>query len=106
GMLNYRVDLFDRATAESMVRRFVRLLEQVAQNPGTRVSELALLDDAERHTLLHTWNDTETRPATVPAHVMVERQARRTPAAVALVVPGPEPVEVTYAALNERADRF
>src|SRR5690606_10273350 len=41
GRLEYRVDLFDRATAESMVRRFVRLLEQVAQNPGTRVSELA-----------------------------------------------------------------
>ncbi|MBB2940136.1 nonribosomal peptide synthetase CepC [Amycolatopsis bartoniae] len=49
GSLHYATDLFDRATAESLARRLVRVLEQVAEDPGRRVSDLDLfLDDTER----------------------------------------------------------
>jgi nonribosomal peptide synthetase CepC len=49
GTLYYAVDLFDQATAESLARRLVRVLEQVAADPHRRISQLdVLLDDAER----------------------------------------------------------
>ncbi|WP_037311026.1 non-ribosomal peptide synthetase [Amycolatopsis orientalis] len=49
GALRYATDLFDQATAESVARRLVRVLEQVAEDPRRRVSELDLfLDDFER----------------------------------------------------------
>ncbi|KZB80203.1 non-ribosomal peptide synthetase [Amycolatopsis regifaucium] len=49
GALHYAVDLFDEATAESVARRLVRVLEQVAEDPRRRISDLDLfLDDFER----------------------------------------------------------
>lgn len=57
GTLRYAADLFDHATADSLARRLVRVLEQVAQDPNRRVSDLdVFLDDAER-----------ARPAEAPA---------------------------------------
>nr|ACJ60991.1 TEG8 [uncultured soil bacterium] len=57
GTLRYAADLFDQATAESAARRLVRVLEQVAENPHRRISDLDIfLDDAERG-----------RPAVAPA---------------------------------------
>ena len=57
GTLHYAADLFDRATAESLARRLVRVLEQVAEDPGRRIGDLdVFLDDAERG-----------RPAEAPA---------------------------------------
>ncbi|OXM47309.1 non-ribosomal peptide synthetase [Amycolatopsis alba] len=49
GALRYATDLFDEATAESMARRLIRVLEQVAEDPRRRISDLDLfLDDFER----------------------------------------------------------
>jgi nonribosomal peptide synthetase CepC len=49
GTLHYAADLFDPSTAESLARRLVRVLEQVAEDPHRRVSDLDLaLDDAGR----------------------------------------------------------
>ncbi|QUQ69297.1 non-ribosomal peptide synthetase [Kutzneria sp. CA-103260] len=57
GTLRYATDLFDEATAESVARRLVRVLEQVAEDPQRRISDLNIfLDDVERD-----------RPAIAPA---------------------------------------
>lgn len=49
GTLRYATDLFDRDTAESVARRLVRVLEQVAEDPRRRISDLdVFLDDSER----------------------------------------------------------
>nr|ADU56091.1 hypothetical protein CA878-13 [uncultured organism CA878] len=57
GTLRYAADLFDEATAESLARRLVRVLEQVAEDPRRRISDIDIfLDDAERG-----------RPAIAPA---------------------------------------
>ncbi|RSM88055.1 non-ribosomal peptide synthetase [Kibdelosporangium aridum] len=57
GALHYATDLFDEATAESVARRLVRVLEQVAEDPQRRISDLDIfLDDFERG-----------RPAIAPA---------------------------------------
>ncbi|PWR04919.1 non-ribosomal peptide synthetase [Micromonospora acroterricola] len=100
--LVYRTDLFDRATAESIVARYLRLLTAAVAEPGTRLSALPLLDDAERDLLL-TWTGSggEVAPTTLVAEV--ERQAAATPAAVALVCDGEE---LSYAELAARANRL
>ncbi|WP_410812628.1 non-ribosomal peptide synthetase [Micromonospora sp. 067-2] len=100
--LVYRTDLFDRATAETVVARYLRLLTAAVADPGTRLSALPLLDDAERD-LLRTWCGTGevASPSTLVAEV--ERQAAATPAAVALICDG---VELSYAELAARANRL
>jgi amino acid adenylation domain-containing protein len=101
--LVYRTDLFDRATAEAVVARYVRLLIAAVADPDTRLSALHLLDDAERALVLHTWVDTarELAPSTLVAEV--ERQAAATPDAVALVCDGDQ---LSYAELTARANRL
>ncbi|MFC4017178.1 amino acid adenylation domain-containing protein [Micromonospora sp. GCM10011542] len=101
--LVYRTDLFDRATAETVVARYVRLLTAAVAEPGTRLSALPLLDDAERALVLHTWTDTgrELTPSTLVAEV--QRQAAVTPDAVALICDGEQ---LSYAELTARANRL
>ncbi|MFD6309041.1 condensation domain-containing protein, partial [Streptomyces sp. NPDC060223] len=51
--LDYRPDLFDEASARGLVARLVRVLEQVAVDPGVRVGAIEVLSDAERGLVLH-----------------------------------------------------
>ena len=48
GSLEYSLDLFDRAAAENIVARFVRLLEQAVESPDVPLHRLAILEAAER----------------------------------------------------------
>ncbi|MGC4903847.1 non-ribosomal peptide synthetase, partial [Micromonospora echinospora] len=82
--LQYSTDLFDRQTAEVLSRRFVRLLAGMAARPDLRLSQVDLLDAAERRLVLEDWNRT-TRPR--PWRALPDRfaeQVRRTPDAVAV----------------------
>ncbi|MGO4777655.1 condensation domain-containing protein, partial [Lysobacter sp. 2RAB21] len=57
---DFRFDpaLFDRATVERLAGCWLRLLESLAADDGQRVAELDLLDQAQRHQLLHDFNAT------------------------------------------------
>ncbi|MEJ8655376.1 amino acid adenylation domain-containing protein [Streptomyces sp. MS1.AVA.4] len=103
GVLEYSTDLFDRATADSFAERLLRILRAVAADPDTRVSGIDILGEAERHRVLHEWNDRpQAGPATtVPA--LFEEQVRRSPDAPAVASDG---VELTYAALDAEANRL
>ncbi|HEX2202899.1 MAG TPA: amino acid adenylation domain-containing protein [Longimicrobium sp.] len=104
GTLTYATDLFDRETAERMVRHFTRVLEQVADRPDVRLSAMELLDDAERRRVLETWSGSDAPyPTGRCIHRLFEAQAARTPGAVALAHDGEL---LTYAALNARANRL
>ena len=100
----YSTDLFDAATVERMSAHLRRLLEAVVADPDAKIADLPMLTPAERHQLLYEWND--ERGAHVPAvclHELFERQAARTPDAVAVTF-GAE--RLTYGELNTRANRF
>ncbi|HEU4562901.1 MAG TPA: amino acid adenylation domain-containing protein, partial [Longimicrobium sp.] len=104
GSLSYNTDLFDRATAQRMMRHLVRVLEQVAAEPDVRLSELDLLDGTERRQVVEEWNATGAPyPAGLCIHQLVEAQVERTPGAVAVVFEGET---LTYRELNERANRL
>ncbi|MBG6085889.1 non-ribosomal peptide synthetase [Actinomadura viridis] len=103
GGLHYATDLFDEATANDLVTRFVRVLEQVAADPGMRVGEVEVLKPAERESVLVEWNDTARPVREVSLAGLFEEQVARTPDAVAVVFGG---VEWSYAELNARANRL
>ncbi|MFF0885027.1 amino acid adenylation domain-containing protein [Streptomyces sp. NPDC003456] len=102
GRLEYAADLFDRATAESLVDRYVRVLRQVVADPGTRLGAVDVLTGAERDRLTRLNETASPVPdATVPE--LVAAQAARTPDATAVVCGG---TALTYAELEARASRL
>ncbi|MER7923550.1 amino acid adenylation domain-containing protein [Streptomyces sp. NPDC096057] len=82
--LDYRPDLFDRTRAESVLASLVRVLERFAADPSLRLSDIDLLDEAERAVVVEEWNATARD---VDASTVVERfrgWAVRTPDVTAL----------------------
>ncbi|MER7577014.1 amino acid adenylation domain-containing protein [Streptomyces sp. NPDC126514] len=111
GFFTYSTDLFSPATAARLPVLFERLLRQAVRHPDVPLSRLDLLDEAERKTVLSTWNDV---PQEVPGphtlHGRFEEHAARTPHQVCLVVDGPagpdgqpRTEELTYRELDRRA---
>jgi amino acid adenylation domain-containing protein len=102
--IEYRTELFDAATARRMAGHFRRLLAGVVREPDRAVAELPMLGEEERRRQLVGWNETaRDYPAHLGVHELFERQAARTPDAVA-VRHGAE--RLTYAELNARANRL
>ncbi|WP_147481819.1 non-ribosomal peptide synthetase, partial [Actinomadura harenae] len=100
--LDYRPGAISGPLAESLLDRFVRVLEQVAADPDARVGDLEVLAPGERELVVEGWNDT-ARPVVAgsPAESF-EARARRSPDAVAVVFGD---VRWTYAELDARANR-
>jgi amino acid adenylation domain-containing protein/thioester reductase-like protein len=104
GFLEFRCDLFDESTASRWWAHFHRLLEAAAADPDRPVSELPLMDEAERRQVLVEWNDTTAPcPANRSLHHFVEEHAERTPRATALLFEGQR---WSYAWLNARANQL
>ncbi|WP_446039248.1 amino acid adenylation domain-containing protein [Streptomyces sp. SID1121] len=103
GGVDYSLDLFDRATVETLAERFLRVLDTVTREPHRRVSGVDVLSAQERHQVVSEWNDTvQDVPVTTLPELFQARVAQH-PAAVAVVFDG---VEVTYAELDTRANRL
>jgi amino acid adenylation domain-containing protein len=102
--LEYNADLFDEATMARLLAHWETLLAGAVAAPCTRLSELPLLAAAERRALLAGWNDPVAEfPAGPSLHQLFAAQAARRPGAVAAVH---EVEEITYARLDERANRL
>ncbi len=89
GQLEYNTDLFEAGTIRRMLGRWEVLLEGIAADPSRHLSELSLLPEAD-----YPW---------ACLHELFERQAARTPEAVAVVYEGQE---LSYAELNARANQL
>ncbi len=103
GAIEYATDLFDRDTVAAFAQRLIRLLTAAASNPEHPIGNLDILSAAERHTILHEWNDV-ARPissATIPE--LFAAQAVPTPGAAAVVF---EDATLTYAQLDARANQL
>ncbi|HEX5751790.1 MAG TPA: amino acid adenylation domain-containing protein, partial [Archangium sp.] len=104
GSLRYNSGLFEPSTAARMVEHLRTLLEGIAANPGQRLSLLPLLPEHERRELLVDWNRTGVDvPRGVCAHHLFERQAERTPDAIAVSFEGRS---LTYRELNHSANQL
>ncbi|WP_344096028.1 amino acid adenylation domain-containing protein, partial [Streptomyces stramineus] len=101
--LDYRADRFDRRTAQDIATRVRRLLESAVTEPAAPLGRVDLVGEEERALLLGE-GDATAHPVpatTLPA--LFAAQAARTPGATAVVC---EDTTLTYAELDERADRL
>ncbi|MFQ6230593.1 amino acid adenylation domain-containing protein, partial [Nocardia sp. NPDC002869] len=100
-VLNYATELFDEATATTMITRFQRLLSAVAADPDAVLGDLELLDPSERREVL-----SRTGGAAVPVSTLPELLAAAVavdPSAPAVVFEG---VRYSYGEFDERSNRL
>ncbi|MDQ1612096.1 MAG: hypothetical protein QOG00_2027 [Pyrinomonadaceae bacterium] len=102
GTLEYDAQLFDAREMSNFVAHFNSLVAQVATHADRRIADYDILSTDERTLQLKTWNDTRRDyDGAETLHTLIEEQAARTPARVALCF---EDEQVTYQQLNERAN--
>lgn len=99
----YSVELFDRWRIEALLGHIATLLLAARADAGLKLSQLPLLDEAERAELLEAGRGATTPFEEGPLHTWVARAAAATPNAVAVVCKG---VELSYAELDRRAGRL
>ena len=103
GSLLYSLDLFELSTVARMTEHFEILLTGMTADPTSRLCDLPLLTETERHQLLYQWNETAAPFSTQCLHQLFEAQVDRTPDGVALVF---EKQALTYLELNKRANQL
>ena len=101
GTWKYSTDLFDAATLERMAGHFEGLLAAALAEPERPISDLALLEAAERHQVTAAWNDTAVARPDACLHELIAAQVARTPGAVAVE---DSESRITYAELDRRTD--
>ncbi|MFK2889751.1 condensation domain-containing protein, partial [Dyella flagellata] len=104
GGVEYATSLFEPATIERYLGYLRNLLAAMVTDDAAIVDRLPFIGEAERHLLVHTWNDTRQEFAQVAfMHAPFEAQVRATPAAIAVVCGA---TQLDYAGLNARANRL
>lgn len=103
GGLEYRSDLYSESAIASIAARLEAVLAAAVANRHQRLSEMPLLLERERQQVLASFNDTDRVRAHESFSVQFARQALVNPSAVAVSCAGET---ITYAALNQRANRL
>ncbi|MBK9712870.1 MAG: amino acid adenylation domain-containing protein [Kouleothrix sp.] len=102
--VQFRTDLFQRATIERLVDHFRTLLSAILAGPEQRLADLQILTAREQQQIIAEWNDTHVSTASPPVlHAWFEAQVARQPDAIAVVG---ENTTLTYAALDQRANQL
>ncbi|WP_410598328.1 non-ribosomal peptide synthase/polyketide synthase [Amycolatopsis sp. lyj-90] len=101
--VGYDTEVFDTATAERITRQLLGVLDAFAEDLNRPLDGIDLLTEAERLQILGDWNDTAHPLPEGSLAELFARQVARTPGAVALTG---DDVHLTYAELDERADRL
>lgn len=101
--LDYQRALFEPETIAQLLAHWERVLTTGADAPEQIVARLALLSEHERRDLLVTKNETVVTLPPLCLHDLFERQAERTPNAVALEL---DDASLTYRELDQRAEQM
>ncbi|MFO7587518.1 MAG: amino acid adenylation domain-containing protein, partial [Gemmatimonadota bacterium] len=102
GAWEYNTDLFDEDTIRRLTACMESLLEAALARPDVPISELSLLADGERETVLYEWNRTDAPyPDGSCVHDLFVARAAEAPERIAVVCAGRE---LTYGELEERAN--
>jgi amino acid adenylation domain-containing protein len=104
GMLEYKTELFDGTSVARLAAHFERLVEGAVADPDRPLAEVPLLSDGARQQIVREWNATAGPwPEDASLHGLFERQAERSPDAVAAWF---EAAGITYGELCRRAGKL
>lgn len=101
--LEYAVDLFDRQTAEMLAYTLQRLLSLIPEASNTRIMNIPLLADEQRHNLLNELSDTERDVPATSLAALFTRQVSEHPDRIAASC---RDEQLTYAQLDIQASRL
>ncbi|MCG3470407.1 amino acid adenylation domain-containing protein [Xenorhabdus bovienii] len=102
--INYLQAYFSDQDVGKILERLKNLFAALIKKPSLLVSELPILLEQERHTLLYTWNQPDALyPQNQTLQQQFEARAAAMPDNVALVFEG---ATLTYRQLNERANQL
>ncbi len=100
----FRRDLFSQEAIQRWLAHFVTLTDSLITSPDEEVRRLPLLDEAQRHALVHGFNANQTSFPDAPClHHWFEKTAAAHPDRIAVNGGG---ITVTYRELNQRANRI
>ncbi len=104
GSLGFATALYERSTIERFVGYWKALLRGMVQDDTQAVERIPILSAAEQSQVVSLWNRVEgPDEASECIHARFERQAARTPHAIAVEFEGRS---LTYRELNENANRL
>ncbi|PTJ83802.1 hypothetical protein BU055_06945 [Staphylococcus succinus] len=102
--LEYAQELFSEDTVERMLAHFVEIISNVVRRPEQNISDIEIITDTERETILKQFNNTELALNNSVTFVeRFEKQVEKTPHQIAISYEGES---LTYLALNERANQL
>ena len=99
----YARELFEAQTIEQLADHYLRLVQALVDTPEQHIDQVDLLSEVERACLKQWGEKTISHAKTLPVHRLFEQQARKTPAATALVF-GEQ--TLSYGELDARANRL
>ncbi|ORA96477.1 hypothetical protein BST30_28625, partial [Mycobacterium mantenii] len=106
GAVEFRTDVFDAASIDTLVERFERVLHAMTADTTRRLSSIDVLDTSE-HTRLAEWGNrtvlTQPAPARVSIPELFAAQVVRAPEAIALTF---QDYSLTYRELDEASNRL
>ncbi|WP_426576153.1 amino acid adenylation domain-containing protein [Xenorhabdus stockiae] len=101
---NYGKDWLEEEQVQRLLGQLERILNAVACHPEQLHTAITCLSEAERHTLLHSWNQTDASyPQDKTLQELFEAQAAQRSDATAIVF---ENQSISYGELNRRANRL
>ncbi len=102
--LKYNTEVFETATIERLRTSMLILLDSALEAPDTPVGTLRMISAEEQRLQVAGWNQHDVSfPVDGCLHELFERQAERTPDAIAA---SDESEQWSYRSLNERANRL
>lgn len=102
--IEYATSLFRKETIIRMASHFENLVNNIIENPRTKLSNLSIISHAESEAYVNGFNATATEyPANKTIHQLFEAQVAKTPGNIAIEFNG---TTLTYQQLNERADQL
>ncbi len=106
GTVEFRTDVFDAESIETLIERFERVLVAMTDDPARRLSSIGLLDDGE-NARLSGWGNlavlNQPAPPAVSIPALFAEQVAHTPEALALTCGGRS---WTYCELDRAANRL
>jgi amino acid adenylation domain-containing protein len=103
GVMEFNTDVFNRSTVDNILARLEHLLRSALAAPDRPLGNLDLLVPGERDQVLTEWAGKDEALGTSTFVSLFAEQVRSRPDAVAVVF---ESTSLTYAELNERANRL
>ncbi len=102
--LEYSAKLFKPETIKRFKSYFRKIMLTVISDDNVRIADINVLGEAEKHELLHQFNDTRVSPPQEKSVIsLFEKQVKQAPNKIALEF---NDDQITYQELNEKANQL